>query len=142
MGGRLGVEGNQWFAIEASGGFASNELDPAVGPKIKLTDVGGNLVITPWAGSRGGIFLYEGFGWGRFKAEGGPKDSDIDMGLLNSAAGVMVNITDLIGIRLEGRHLFWIPKDDINSAHIGHWLVGGGLTFNIGGASKVDSDQD
>jgi outer membrane protein OmpA-like peptidoglycan-associated protein len=142
VGGRLGVQLNHWLAIEGSGGFASTELDTAVGPKIKFTDVAGNLVLTPWATSRGGIFISEGFGWGRLKEEGGAKDSDLDMGLLNSAAGVMVNITDHIGIRLEGRHLFWIPKTDIKDAHIGHWLVGGGLTFNIGGVSKVDSDQD
>jgi OmpA-OmpF porin, OOP family len=142
VGGMVGIKFNHLLGFEATGGFSSAELDTADGPKIKFTNLAGEFVLTPWATEHGGLFLAEGYGWGRLKQEGGSKDADLDMGLLNSAAGVMLNFTDNIGIRLEARHLFWIPKDEIRKAHISHYIFGGGITFNFGGGPPVDTDQD
>lgn len=141
VGGRIGVQLNRRFAIEALGDFASTEIDTTEGPKIRFTNVGGNLVFTLIGGDRGGLYLAEGFSWGQFKPGGGSSDTDIDMGLLNSALGVNLRLTDLISLRLEGRHLLWIPKEDINKAHVNHWLLGGGIGLTLGGSS-VDTDQD
>jgi outer membrane protein OmpA-like peptidoglycan-associated protein len=143
IGGRLGVQLNHWFAIEGAGGFVSTELQDTTSAKVKFTHFSGNLVLTPWSTSRGGLFWSEGFGWGRLKPQGGPKDSDVDQGLLESALGAVVNITQRFGVRLEGRHLFWIPKTDINKAHIKYWQAGLGLNFVFGGAGPpLDSDHD
>ena len=143
FGGRLGVQLGRWFAIEGAGGFVSSELQDTTAAKIKFTHLSGNLVLTPWSGTGGNVFWSEGFGWGRLKPEGGPKDSDIDQGLLESAIGANVNLTSWLGLRLEGRHLFWIPKTDYNSAHIKYWVAGLGLNvFFSPSATATDTDHD
>ncbi len=139
FGGRLGYQGSRWMGIEAAGGLSPTEEDVITGArKVDWFHLSGDLMFTPWASRYGGPFLLAGGGWGQLKpSAGGP---EVDQGFADYGGGLLFWLSDNMGLRFEARQLLWIPKE-FSETKYNTTMVGGGLTFALGGTPR-DTDGD
>jgi OOP family OmpA-OmpF porin len=138
-GGRLGYQHNSWLGIEGAGGFVPSSVDTVKGSNVDFSHYNGDLVLSPWSTRYGGPFVFGGFGFGWFKGQD-TKQDQIKQGILDFGGGVRLWLTDAVGLRLEARNMIWM-RHDSSQPKRQYVLLGGGLTFAIGGRPR-DTDGD
>ena len=134
---RLGWQYNPWLGIEGAFDYIPSAEDVDGGVDVNVWHGSANLMLTPWATRWGGPYVFGGFGKGQAKADG---FEEVPMGLLEVGGGVRLWMTDALGVRLEGRALNWV-RDESSKEGATHIMVGGGVTFALGGTPR-DTDGD
>ena len=138
VGGRLGFQTTRWLGLEVGGGLAPTSEDIPSGRDVDFMHGSADALLT-LPGRYGGPFLLLGGGIGQYKlSSGGPREHQ---GNGEIGAGALLWLSDIVGVRLEGRDLLWLPKDEPTSPAAQHWVLGGGITFAIG-ATPRDTDGD
>jgi outer membrane protein OmpA-like peptidoglycan-associated protein len=157
VGGRIGFQMNTWVGLEIAAGMSPTTETftsgtPAVTRESDLDFFhgSGDLVLTPWHGSRGGPFLLLGAGGLQMNRQGAIRDAS-GRGLnsrfrqwnAEGGLGWQYWLGDVVGLRFEARHLLWPQKAPIASEKdwIGTTIADAGITFAIG-ANPRDSDLD
>jgi len=161
-GGRVGYQYLPWLGIEAAGGFSPTSEDatgvvssPANPPTAAQSDVlggrdvdywhlSGNLMFSPWSGRYASPFVFAGFGYSQFALKTGSTaglPTPLPQGNLEFGGGVNVWLTDAVGLRLELRDIQWIPSSESAVEKTQHLVLGGGVTFALGGKGR-DTDGD
>jgi len=138
VGGRLGFQTTRWLGLEVGGGLAPTSEDIPSGRDVDFMHGSADALLT-LPGRYGGPFLLLGGGIGQYKlSSGGPREHQ---GNGEIGAGALLWLSDIVGVRLEGRDLLWLPKDEPTSPAAQQWMLGGGITFAIG-ATPRDTDGD
>ncbi|MFI5370570.1 MAG: OmpA family protein [Candidatus Eisenbacteria bacterium] len=154
-GARLGYVWSGGLGLELTGGWTPSKMKgPATGD---MTWYYGSfdIIYQPIISKIGGPFIAAGGGASNMTyknftpaqppfigAAGADQNKDsINQGLFDLAVGWMIPFSDNFGIRLEGRNLLWVPKDNFSSAKMSYRIVGAGLEFGFGGTPK-DDDGD
>ena len=138
-GARLGMNMNQWWALEASGLWSPAKEDTSAGElDTPYLNFAGNLVYTPARWDVGMMFLSVGGGYEQRKADVG---DDIHYGTFEAAAGWQSFFSDNLGLRLEARNVLNLPHKNFGSANKADQQYLGGLTFAFGGKPR-DTDGD
>jgi len=132
---RLGVPLNPLWSIEAAGGDTPTSEWRAPDREADLLHLSGNLVCTPWAGLRGGPYLFVGGGLSRFKSADGGGGSH---GGFEAGGGARAWLTDGWGARIEVRQAFYHADEGGQARPL---TIGAGLIFALG-ARPRDSDGD
>ena len=138
-GGRLGYQWRSWLGLGIAGGYTPSKIDEPSGQDVKLLHGSLDLVLTPWQGSVGGPFLVLGGGASRYSFWR-TKTSD-DQGNAVVGGGIQLWMTDALGLRLEGRDLMWLPKDDVTKVKTHTMIFSGGITLALGSRPR-DTDLD
>ncbi len=138
FGGRLGYQTNRWLGLELGGGFSPASEDVAGGRDVDYVHGSGDLMLSPFSGSRGGPFLMLGGGVSQFKISNGGHIRD---GNAEAGAGLRLWLSDVVGLRLEARDIVSLNKHDLTKVKYQTFIFGGGLTFAIG-ARPRDTDGD
>ena len=136
-GARVGWQYNPWLGLEGAFGYIPSAEDISGGADVTVWHGSANLMLTPWATRWGGPYVFAGFGRGQAKADSA---EEIPMGLGEFGGGVRLWMTDAIGLRLEARSLTWL-RHESGLPSFTHYMVGGGLTFALGGTPR-DTDGD
>jgi outer membrane protein OmpA-like peptidoglycan-associated protein len=138
VGARLGWQYKPWLGLELAGGFTPTSEDTVGGADIDFMHGSLDLMLTPWAGTYGGPFLFAGAGAARIKPSNGGEN--FDQGVVEVGGGLRFWLTDAIGLRLEARSITWIPKDS-NDDNLNYLVLGGGITIALGAKGR-DTDGD
>src|SRR5215813_11804902 len=133
VGGRLGYQRNSWLGLEAAGGY-SPKADATVGATVDYWHVSGNLMLSPWVGEFTNPYLFVGGGYSRLDPQ------YMNQGNLEFGGGFNLWLTEAVGLRLEARDILWFPGDK-SIGNTQNLVLGGGLTFAVGGQSH-DADFD
>jgi outer membrane protein OmpA-like peptidoglycan-associated protein len=160
-GARVGWQYNSLLGFEVAAGFsptrenaAGSVANPSNPPTAAESDVlgdrdvdywhlSGNVMLSPWSGRNASPFLFAGFGGSRFELKSGSTQgiSPLDQGNLEIGGGLRMWLTDAIGLRLEVRDILWIPHSESSFEKTQNLVLGGGLTFALGGKPR-DTDGD
>lgn len=135
LGGRLSLRMMSPLWLELAGGYTGMK---SLQNDASWTHVSANLMLMPGSNSALRPFLSLGGGISKFVPQVSPDQTD---GTFEAAAGIHVRVTEALGLRLEARNVLLVPKENMNKAHIDNIVVGAGLVFAFGGASK-DTDGD
>jgi outer membrane protein OmpA-like peptidoglycan-associated protein len=145
VGGRLGYQFGQLWAVELAGGVTPTNVDTIGGADVSFTHASANVVLTPWATRIGGPYFFVGGGAGRLNAAGTGTPAvgkrDANLGLLEAGGGVRLWLTDALGLRVEAREAHWLPKESKGQPSVNFLTLSGGLTFAIGAKGR-DTDGD
>ncbi len=135
FGGRAGIRlaGPLWFEVAAGITRTTDSLDT----KESWKHISGNLMLATSSHTIN-PFISLGGGAARFKNGLG---AEVNSGIAEAAGGFLVRFSDVVGLRLEGRSVLWVPKNNWTKAHINDNIVGAGLSFSFGG-SDGDLDRD
>src|SRR5512140_1403492 len=102
VGGRLGYQRGQLWALELAGGVTPTNEDVAGGRNVSFTHASANVVMTPWASRIGGPYFFVGGGAGRLSTTGStPPSNDktkTNLELLEGGGGVKLWLTDVLGL--------------------------------------------
>ena len=145
IGGRLGYQRGQLWALELAGGVTPTKEDTTGGASVSFVHATANVVVTPWATRIGGPYFFVGGGAGRLSTNatstpsGG--ESHLNQGLLEVGGGVRLWLTDALGLRLEAREAHWLPKEAKGAPSVNYLTLSGGLTLAIGAKGR-DTDGD
>jgi OmpA-OmpF porin, OOP family len=140
MGGRLGYQYNSWLGIEAAGGYSPTKEDVTSGGEVDYWHASGNLMFSPWVGHYTNPFLFVGGGYSRLQ-EKQNTTSFLNQGNLEFGGGFNLWLTDGVGLRLEARDIMWITDKNSTFENTQNLVLGGGLTFALGGHFH-DADLD
>ncbi len=139
VGGRIAWQSKSWIGIEAAGGFSPTTEDVANGRDFDWLHASGNLVLSPARGRWGGPFVFAGAGWTQGKPAVGDKK---ESGTIEFGGGIKLWMTDNVGLRFEARDVSFKPLNNTGpSDHLHNIILGGGLTFALGGTPR-DTDGD
>jgi len=128
--------------LDLAGGYTSTR--DAADRKASWMHGSANLTYWPEPLAYLHPFLSLGGGAARFRTESG---REINSGNFEQAVGLDFPLHPWNGagvsLRLEARNVLWVPKTDVEKAHIDDIVVSGGLMFALGGGGRPqDSDGD
>jgi outer membrane protein OmpA-like peptidoglycan-associated protein/opacity protein-like surface antigen len=140
VGGRLGYQTRHWLGLEAAAGFTPTTEDLVTnGQDYDWMHASGNLMVSPGRGRWGNPFAFVGGGWTQLKPAAGDKRST---GTIEFGAGLMMWMTDEVGLRLEARDVSFKPLETATGqTNFHNVVIGAGLTFALG-AKPRDTDGD
>jgi outer membrane protein OmpA-like peptidoglycan-associated protein len=138
FGGRAGWQWKPWLGFEVAGGFTPTTFDTSTGGDVDFFHLSGNAMFTPWSGRSGSLFVFAGGGTSQL---GPAVGEDLTQGNLEFGIGTKFWVSDAIGLRLELRNISWLGEDDLMDPLTNTMVLGGGLSFAIGGTPR-DTDFD
>jgi outer membrane protein OmpA-like peptidoglycan-associated protein len=138
LGGRLGYQYSPLWALELALGVTPTREDASNGANASFFHVSGNVVMSPWAGRRGGPYLFLGLGQGKLSSSGA---EGVGQSLVEAGGGVRLWLTDALGLRLEARDLHAFAKDSKGVPAVDYLSLSAGLTFALGAKAR-DTDAD
>ncbi len=83
-------------------------------------------------------FVSVGLGASQYSPRISTDRRDLD---LEAAGGLVVRLTDAIGVRLEARNFLLVPREHYSKAHLDNVVLAAGLSFGFGG-KPADADGD
>ena len=140
LGARLGYHFLPWLGLEASGGSTPTQEDVTNGADVKFLHGSLSAVISPFSGQIGGPFLLLGGGAAKLTSDD-PAAAELKQGHADIGAGLQFWATDALGVRVEGRDLLWLGKDDLTQVNAHTIQFGLAATYAIGGTPR-DTDLD
>jgi outer membrane protein OmpA-like peptidoglycan-associated protein len=139
FGARVGYQWLDWLAIEATGGLTPTRQDLSVGAKdVNYVHGGGGITFTPGGGRYGGPFVHLGAEVSEIRPKGIPITKQ---GNYAVAGGLRLWLTDQLGLRLEGRDLVWVAKDNLTKPITHTIAFSAGVVVALG-ATPRDTDGD
>ena len=140
VGGRIGWRLSSAFSFEVAGGTTSTQEDIPSGADVTYLHVGGDLRVHLANWKIGGPFLGAG---GSYTSRSSDGVDDLTYGAFDALGGWESWLGGRIGLRLEARNILNLPAGDLGAAKENEILYLGGLTFALGGKTKVaDLDGD
>ena len=146
FGGRLGFYFGH-IGIEGNFGYIKTEIDttiPGANLDLKVMNYGGDLVFrfTNPEDSKIIPYILGGVGATHFNFDD-TAITDTTRISFDAGAGLVFKLSDMIGLRLEGRDLmFKLQPSNVANDDIRHNIVlTGGLSFMFGGAKDTDKDK-
>ncbi len=137
VGGRLGLQWKPWLGLALAGGYTPTQIDEPNGQDVNLLHGSLDLVLSPFQGKVGGPFVFVGGGASRYSFTG----SSDEQGNAVAGGGIHFWLSDALGLRVEGRDLMWLPKDDMSTVKTHTLIFSGGITLALG-ATPRDTDGD
>jgi len=138
LGGRLGLQWQDWLGLEIAGGFTPSEEELPGGQKVSFWHGSGRAVLSPFPSRYGSPFLLLGGGTSTLSPKVGETRNE---GTVEVGAGLNLWVSDAIGLRVEGRDLLWLSEGSFTKIQNHTLTFGGGITYAIGGAAR-DTDRD
>lgn len=135
LGGRIGVRLLSPLWLDLAGGYTPTRAGDV---DATWTHLSANLLLAPSTPMAISPFISLGGGISKFVPRWSSDETD---GTFEAAAGVIVKITNSLGLRLEARNVLLVPKEHYDKAHIDNIVAGAGLVFAFGGR-EADGDGD
>ena len=139
-GARLGLNLNEWWALEGSGLWSPPKED-STDKNVSYLNFGASLLYTPVHFKVGAPYFALGGGYSQRSSSDYSNLDNLHYGTFEQAVGWTSWLADKVGLRLEARNVLNIPQKNWGQANKSDQQYLAGLTFAMGGTPK-DTDGD